>query len=59
MIGTILLNIDGIKIGFDVGTDLSSLDGSLDGFNDGNLEGFFLENHWYLLVVKCLVMIKE
>ena len=32
--GTILINVDGIIIGIDVGTEMVSLDGSFDGFND-------------------------
>ena len=42
VLGTILVNIDGITFGFDVGTELGSVDGSFDGFNDDKLEGLFL-----------------
>ena len=42
MIGTILVNVDGIILGIDVGTDLGYLDGSLDGYNNDNIEGLSL-----------------
>ena len=42
VIGTLLLNVDGIILGIDVGTYLGSLDGSFDGSNDGNIEGLLL-----------------
>ena len=42
MIGTILVNVDGIVLGIDVGTDLGYLDGSLDGYNNENIEGLSL-----------------
>ena len=35
VLGTILLNVDGITLGLDVGTYLGPLDGSFDGSNDG------------------------
>ena len=38
MIGTILVNVDEITLGIDVGTDMGSLDGSFDGYNYGKLE---------------------
>ena len=37
VLGTILVNIDGITLGLDIGTELGSLDGSFYGSNDGNL----------------------
>ena len=40
--GTILLNVYGIILGLDVGTQLDSLDGYFDGSNDGKLECLFL-----------------
>ena len=58
MIGTILGNLDGITLGLDIGTYLGFLDGSFGGSNDGNLEVFFLETHWYLMMVKCLALMK-
>ena len=42
VLGTILLNVDEITLGHDVGTELVSLDGSFDGYNDGKLETVFL-----------------
>ena len=42
MIGTILVYVDGITLGLDVGTELGSLDGSFGGSNDRNLEGLLL-----------------
>ena len=42
MIGTILVNVDGITLGIDVGTELGSLYGYFDVFNDGKLEELFL-----------------
>ena len=39
---TLLVNVDGIKIGFDFGTDMGSLDGSFDCFNDDKLERLLL-----------------
>ena len=44
VIGTILVNVDGITLGIDVGTDLGSLDVSFDGSNDGKLKGLLLES---------------
>ena len=44
MIGIILGNVDGIKLGLDVVTELGSLDGSFDGSNDGKLERLLLGN---------------
>ena len=41
---TILVNGDGITLGFDVGTNLGSVYGSFDGSNHGNIEGLFLGN---------------
>ena len=38
----ILGNIDGIRVGFDVGTELSSLDGYFEGSNDDKLEGLLI-----------------
>ena len=32
VLGTIPVNVDGITLGLDVGTELGSLDGSFDGF---------------------------
>ena len=37
VIGTILVNVDGIALGVDFGTELGSLYGSFDGSNDGKL----------------------
>ena len=37
VLGTILINVDVITLGFDIGTDLVSLDGSSDRSNDGKL----------------------
>ena len=42
MIGTILVDVDGIILGLDVGTELGSLDGSFDGYNDSKLKGLLL-----------------
>ena len=39
---TILVNIDGITLGIDVGTELVALDGYFDVSNDGRLEEIFL-----------------
>ena len=43
MIGTILVNIYGIKLGLDVGTEMLSLDVYIDGSTDCNLEVLFIE----------------
>ena len=43
VIGTIIVNVDGITLGLDVGIELVSLDVSFDGCNDGNIEGLFPE----------------
>ena len=40
--GTILINIDRIIIGIDVGKEIGSFKRYFDGSNDGMLEGFFL-----------------
>ena len=42
VIRTMLGNVDGIKLGIDVGKELVSLDGFLDGSNDVNIEGLLL-----------------
>ena len=42
VLGTILVNADGITLRLDVGTDLVYLYVSFDGSNDGKLEGLFL-----------------
>ena len=44
VLGNKLGSVDGITLGLDVGTELSSLDGSFDVYNDGKLEGLFLLN---------------
>ena len=42
MLGTILVNIDGITHGIGLGTYQVSLDGSFDGYNGGKCEGLFI-----------------
>ena len=42
LLGTILINVDGIKLGIYVVTYLVSLYESFGGSNDGNIEGLFL-----------------
>ena len=42
MVGTIIGNVDGIRFGINVVTDIGSLDGSFDGSNDGKQEGLFI-----------------
>ena len=42
--GTILVNVDGITVGHDVGTELVSLDWYFDVSIDGKLEGLLLGN---------------
>ena len=42
MLRTILVNLDGIALGLDVGTEIGYLDGSLDVSNHGKLEGLFI-----------------
>ena len=42
VIGTILVNVNGITLGIDVGIDLEFSDGSLDGSKDGKLKGLLL-----------------
>ena len=42
VLDTILVNVYGITLGLDVGTELVSLDGSFDGFSYGILDGLFL-----------------
>ena len=44
VIGTILVNVDGITLGLDIGTNLGSIYGSFDAFNNGKLEVLFLRN---------------
>ena len=58
VLGTILGNIYVITLGIDLGTDLVSLNGSLDGYNYGKLEGIFFYDHWDLLLVKSLALMK-
>ena len=55
---TMLGNVDKIKLWIDVGTELRSLDGSFDGSNYGKREGLLLVNHWDILMVKCLSLMK-
>ena len=42
MLDIIIINVYGIKLGFDVGTYLVSIDRSFDGCNSVNIEGLFL-----------------
>ena len=42
VLSAILVDINRIKLGFNVKTELGSLYGSFDGFNDGNIEELFL-----------------
>ena len=42
MLGTILVNVYGITLRIDFGTELGSLYGYFDGSNDGKLEGLLL-----------------
>ena len=42
LIGTILVYVDVITLGIDVGTELGYLDGSCNDSNDGNLEGLLV-----------------
>ena len=42
LVGTILVNVNGITLGLDVVTELGSLDGSFDSSNDVNLEVLLL-----------------
>ena len=42
MFETLLVNVDGITLGIDVGTYLGSLDRSFDGYNYGKLECLLL-----------------
>ena len=42
LLDTILGNVDGITLEFDVGKELRYLDGSFDGSNDDNIEGLLL-----------------
>ena len=67
VIGTILVNLYGITLGIDVGTELGFLDEYFDCYNDVRLEGLFLGDslvyndgkvfgydeviNWYYLVV--------
>ena len=44
VIGTILVNVDGIKLGIDVGKYMGALYGSFDGSNDVKLGGLLLVN---------------
>ena len=39
MLGVVLVNVDGITLGIDVGTELISLDESFDGSNYDKLYG--------------------
>ena len=42
--GFILVNLDGITLDIDFGTDMGSLNGSFYGSNDGKLENLLLGN---------------
>ena len=42
VIGYVLVNLDGITIGLDVGPELGYLYGLFDGYNYGKLEGLLL-----------------
>ena len=44
VLGTILGNLYGITLGFDVRTDLGSLQGSFDCYNDGKIEVLLLKD---------------
>ena len=44
MLGTILLNVNAITLGIDVGTEIVSLDGSFDGTNYGNFEVLLIKD---------------
>ena len=44
VIGIILGNVDGIKLWFDIRTELGFLDGSFDNSNESKLEGLLLED---------------
>ena len=44
MLGTIIGNVYGIKLGHDVVKELDSLDQCFDGSNDGSFEWLFLED---------------
>ena len=58
VLGTILRNSDVIKLGIDFGTVMGSLDQSINDFNVCKNEGLLIENHWDLLMVKCLTLMK-
>ena len=58
VLGTKIGNVYGITLELDIGTDLGSLDGYFDASNDGNIEGYSLETHWYLMTKKCLAAMK-
>ena len=48
VIGTILINLYGIILGIDVGTELVSLDGSYEVFNHGKIERLSLgDSFWF------------
>ena len=58
IIGIILVNVDGIKLRFDFGTEMDSLDRSFDSYDSANLRSCFLKTQWDVLMVKCLALMK-
>ena len=54
MLVTILVNVVGITLGINVGTELGSLDESIDGYNYGNFEGLLYEDSLGYTVGKLL-----
>ena len=58
VIGTILGNVDGNTLELDFGTELIFIYGYFDGYNDGKPKAEFLEIHPYLLMLKCMVVVK-
>ena len=54
VLGTILRNLYGTKIGLYVGTYMGSLNGSLDGYNVEKLEGLLIEEPLVYTSVKVI-----
>ena len=47
-LGTLLVDVDGITLGIDCGTEMGSLDGILVVLMMEILKTYFLEAHWYI-----------
>ena len=58
VLGAKLGNVYEITVSHDIETYLGYLHISFDGSNDGKIEGYFVETHWDMLIVKGLALMK-